>query len=297
MSYQSTRRRVFLIQASAFERAFDHSMPLGLMALTAYLRRERECVVRIFDMQHDCLGIERVVDDARGFDPDFIGIGGMSTDAEVIHALARRLKATFPDVPLVVGGAHAGHRAEDLADLADIDYVIAGEGEIATVALLDHLDGWLGIEDVPSLVRRDTDRVVRTDSAPPILDLDSLPFPAIDAIEVDAYYRISRPGYFYARRRYAVVMTSRGCPFGCSYCHHIHGRKYRYRSPENVLAEMEMLRSTVGAQEFVFLDDLLNLPAGRLERIAELIVDRNWGVALNMPTGLRGDLMSEETLR
>lgn len=272
-------------------------MPLGLMALTAYLRRERDCVVRIFDMQHDCRGVDRVVDAARDFAPDLIGIGGMSTDAEVIHALAHRLKTAFPDRPLVVGGAHAGHRAEDLVALPDIDYVVAGEGEIATLALLDHLDGRIPVDRVPSLVRRTGDGIVRTDPAPPILDLDSLPFPAIDAIDADAYYRISRPGYFYARRRYAVVMTSRGCPFGCSYCHHIHGRKYRYRSPENVLAEMTMLRAKIGAQEFVFLDDLLNLPAGRLERIAELIIERDWGVALNMPTGLRGDLMSEQTLR
>ena len=127
--------------------------------------------------------------------------------------------------------------------------------------------------------------------------MDSLPFPAYDVIDVEAYKRLAPPGFIYKRRRYASLMTSRGCPFGCAYCHNVHGRSYRYRSAENVVAEIKQLNDAYGVEEFVILDDLFNLIPERVVRFAELILEAGLDISLNLPTGLRADLMTEEGLR
>jgi radical SAM superfamily enzyme YgiQ (UPF0313 family) len=178
-----------------------------------------------------------------------------------------------------------------------VDFLIPGEGELGLAALVEHLGGARSIADVPNLMYREGGEVRANPRAPFLEDLDALPFPAHDLIDLEAYFRISRPGYLFARKRYAALMTSRGCPFGCTYCHNIHGRKNRARSAGSVLAEMEKLQRDHAIEEFVILDDLFNLDAERLRAIAEGIIARKWDVALNVPTGLRGDLMTEDGIR
>ena len=90
------------------------------------------------------------------------------------------------------------------------------------------------------------------------------------------------------------MFSSRACPWRCTYCHNSYGKKFRERSGENVLAEMELLVTKYGVREFVFMDDIFNLRAERAKTIARGIIDRGWKIRLTFPNGFRGDILDEE---
>jgi len=144
---------------------------------------------------------------------------------------------------------------------------------------------------------RGGDGLVSTPRREPILELDSLPFPAWDLIDMPAYWNYPRLGVIAAQREYMLMLTSRGCPFDCAYCHHNMGRLYRPRGAENVVEEIELLRRDHGVGEIVIADDSFNLIRERVHRICELILQRGLKVALTFPTGIRGDLLDDETLQ
>lgn len=289
--------KVLLVNAASPTRDLDHSTPLGIMSLGAYLRSKEGVEVRLCDMQIESRKVSAILSSAIDFHPDIIGISGMTIDSKAIDQLSRNLKAILPSVPIIVGGAQATHNPQAVMRNPCVDYVISGEGEVGLSAFVQYIRGLIAVQDVPNLVYRANGGLHQNPHAPYIEDLDSLPFPAHDSIDMEKYFALPHPCFIYARKRYAVVMTSRGCPFGCAYCHIIHGRKYRYRGAENVVAEIRQLAADHAIGEIVILDDLFNLIPERVNRIAELIIASGLDIKLNIPTGLRGDIMTEEGLR
>jgi len=288
---------VFLVHASAYFPETERSMPLGAMYLASYLKDRHQCRVKLFDMQLRVRTPEPVIFQAREFKPDLIGISAMTPDSKVMESLAARFKSEFPDLPIVSGGAHASNNPESVMKNPSVDYVVSMEGERGFGALVDHLNGKRDLEQVPNLYYRRNGSSQQNDPAEFIEDLDSLPFPAYDLIDLEAYYRIPRCGVILSRQRYAALMTSRGCPYRCAYCHQILGKKWRPRSPENVVDEIEWLANEYGIGEFLFMDDIFNLSTDRTNRIARLIIDRELDVGLSFPIGLRGDIMTEESVK
>ena len=285
--------RVFLVQAAAYSPATERSMPLGIMYLASFLRAQLGAEVRLFDMQLGARDPAPVVADARAFKPDIIGVSGLTSDARAMDAVTRALRRTFPGAPILVGGPQTTCSAAETIRNADVDYLIAGEGETAFASFVNALAAGRDVRQTPNLWRREDGGVRANEPAPFIEDLDSLPFPAFDLIDRDAYWRIPRCGVIYWRRRYAAIITSRGCPYHCGYCHSLFGRKWRARSAENVVAEMERWVREYGVGEFVFMDDMFNWSAERVEHVAQLILERGLNVSLHFPIGLRGDIMTE----
>ncbi|MDP8257458.1 MAG: radical SAM protein [Candidatus Alcyoniella australis] len=289
--------KVFLAQAAVYTPDVERSMPLGIMYLASYLRERYGCEVKLFDMQLRIKRVEPVIQAAREFGPELIGISGMSPDARAIQSLTQAIRREFPDVPLVIGGAHATNCPERTLDETDCDYLIPNEGELALGALVEHLRGERELQDVPSILYRRDGQTVQHEPAPYIEDLDSLPFPAFDLIDIEGYYKIQRCGVIFSHKRYAAMVTSRGCPYRCAYCHNILGKHNRVRSPENVVNEMQSLVREYGVGEFVIMDDMVNLYPKRINRIAELIIERKLDIKLHFPIGMRGDIMTEESVR
>ena len=289
--------KVLFVQAAAFSPETERSMPLGVLSLAAYLRDRHRADVRVFDMQLRVKTADPAVAFANAFRPDLIGISGLTPDGRMIDTLSRKLKTELPEVPIVVGGAHATNYAAQVLENSSIDYLVENEGELALGALTEHLEGGRDRGEVPNLAFRTKGSVHRSAQAPFIEDLDSLPFPAYDLIDLEPYYRIPRCGVIYSRRRYAAIITSRGCPYRCAYCHQNMGKTWRPRSAVNVVDEMESLMHRFHIGDFVFMDDMFNLTPERINRLARLIVDRGLDVGLSFPIGLRGDIMTEESVK
>jgi radical SAM superfamily enzyme YgiQ (UPF0313 family) len=175
----------------------------------------------------------------------------------------------------------AGSDASDHPDMylsSGADYAVIGEGE----QTLSELAGWcLGQSHKPpaeiaglAFFHPADKSLVRTSRRPPIRQLDEMPFPAWDLIDVDRYRNlwIEKHGYFSMN-----ATTGRGCPFHCNWCAKpIWGQRYQVRSPENVAAEMLWLKKTYAPDHIWFTDDIFGLKPGWVKQYAR-IVETNGG--------------------
>jgi anaerobic magnesium-protoporphyrin IX monomethyl ester cyclase len=223
-------------------------------------------------------------DAAGAFRPDVIGVSVRNIDnsdaialrhytpeaRDVLHAL----RAVAPAAKVIAGGAAFGVAPEALfRDLA-VDYAVAGDGERASVALVNALGSGAPIETMPGLVRDRDGRVVFT---PPgeDADLDSLPRPALHRwIDIARYQRHGAT---------IPIQTKRGCVYKCVYCtyRNVEGWGYRTRDPELVADEIEELKVKAGVRHFDFVDSTFNSPPGHALQVCEAITRRKLGVQLD----------------
>jgi anaerobic magnesium-protoporphyrin IX monomethyl ester cyclase len=175
---------------------------------------------------------------------------------------------------IVAGSDASDHPAEYLA--AGAQYVIVGEGEQTLGELLDVLSGKADtpLATVRGLAYSEAERgaTMRTPGRPDLKDLDALPFPAWDLVDVARYRDLwqRRHGYYSMN-----VVTTRGCPYHCNWCAKpIWGQRYHSRSPQNVVAELQWLRDTYHPDHLWFADDILGLTPGWLARFADLLQER-----------------------
>jgi len=241
---------------------------LGLAYLAAVLE-EREHDVRIFDFGLDPgRPLADEVGDVLAFEPALIGITSMTS---AYHSVEGALELLRPETraPIVLGGPHATVFPErTLGEQPAVDYLVYGEGEETLLDLVAVLEGQREPAQVAGLCYRQNGQVVRNPERPLIPDLDALPIPARHLFELDRY-----PLYAPDGGRMLTVLTSRGCPYNCSYCFKgIVGRTYRQRSPENLVSELKLLIETYGIRNFYFIDDLFTLDVKRLNALMDLFI-------------------------
>jgi radical SAM superfamily enzyme YgiQ (UPF0313 family) len=223
------------------------------------------------------------------------GIGCMTCELPEALAEARRLKQAHPGIMVVMGGAHPSAAPEDCLADGTADYVVAGEGEIALAQLLTALESGGDPVSIPGVwaVRNGT---VLHNAPAPAPDIEALPTPAYDLLDLEKYFRLDTPWHFPKSNRVVQMITSRGCPYRCSYCHTIHGKKYRGLDPDKVLSQIEWLARSYGVEEFLIVDDIFNFDLERAKRICRGIVDRRLKVHLQFPNGLRSRQDGERLL-
>ena len=270
--------------------------PLGLGYLAAVMEEEGH-VVSIYDLGLDPdtpleEDIERIV----AFAPDLIGVTAMTNNyhsAEKTIALCKERIGC----PVVIGGPHATLFPERVTSDPHVDYVVYGEGEEtmrdlvrAMVAEGPHPSEET-LEAIQGLCFTSGDHVIRTPARPLIKDLDALPLPARHLFDLSRYALYASDG-----ERMVTLLSSRGCPYNCSYCFKgIVGRTYRQRSPENVLAEIRELMRTYGYRNFYFIDDLFTLDRRRLKAISEQIISE--GLDIRWQCLARVDRIMLESLK
>jgi anaerobic magnesium-protoporphyrin IX monomethyl ester cyclase len=194
-------------------------------------------------------------------------------------------------ITTIVSGSDASDHPE--AYLASgADFVILGEGESTLGELVDRLDHG-ALEQVAGLAFHDqAGQVVRTSPRPFIKDLDALPRPAWDLVDVARYRRIwtGRHGYFSMN-----VATTRGCPYHCNWCAKpIYGQRYAVRSPESVASELRWLRETYAPDHVSFVDDIFGLKPGWVEAFADAVAAEK--ARLPFKCLSRADLLSEKVV-
>jgi len=189
----------------------------------------------------------------------------MRDSASTMIKAARERACTI----IVCGADASDHPAEYLAQGAD--FILRGEGEMTLRDLMEKLTGNLDIPlpDIPSLAYSDGEQMKITAHRPVMRDVDSLPFPAWDLVDVERYRPVWRERHGY----YSMNMvTTRGCPYHCNWCAKpIWGQGYVSRSPENVVAEMKWLKETYHPDHVWFADDIMGLKPGWWERFADLV--------------------------
>lgn len=267
--------------------------PLGILYLAAAIRRHfgARFDVKIIDTGR--MDIKQAADEMRRYAPNYVGLSAMSCEADLMREFAALAKENNTRVNVIAGGPHATIAGERLLDDQNIDFVVIGEGELTIVDLLEALEHSTDPAEVDGIAFRNGDKSKTTQLRAPIEDLDSLPLPAWDLIDFKGYGNYPNWNGILKEDFYAVMSTSRGCPFGCNFCHNIFGKRVRLRSPESVLAEMQWLHKQHGIKEIHFVDDVFNIDVERAARICELIIGYGSPFSLAFPNGLRADIMTK----
>lgn len=267
--------------------------PLGLLYLGTVLQ-EGGHEVKIIDNARVQLPVESVADQVKKDDPEVVGISALTPTFRQSIKLAQAIKEKNPEIKIVYGNYHSTFEHERLLkNYPIVDCVVLGEGEHTFLEFVNTLEKDGEIKDVKGIAFRHDGGVVKT-PRPLIRELDKLPFP--DRTLLEQEYRSEIVGILGSGCKFTTVLTSRGCPYGCKYCacSAFTSRTVRFRSPENVVEEMEMLWEE-GYGEIGFVDDNLLLNGKRIEKICELLKARK--IKLNMWAEGRVDQASLGVLR
>jgi len=280
--------------------------PLATLFAAAHARTFGHEVV-LYDpmLEADTSGFRRAVERVRPdivvlYDDSFNWFTKMCLSEMRETACAMVKEARARGLPVIV----AGHDAADEPEAylrAGATFVLVGEGEITLGELLASIDEARGDIDrarkaaagVPGLAFLDHGLLRRTVGRKLLQDLDTLPLPAWDLVEIDRYRAFwrRRHGYFSLN-----LVTTRGCPYKCNWCAKpVYGNTYHSRSPDNVVAEMRLLRERYAPDHLWFCDDILGLKSRWLVAWSEAVAAA--GLCTPFLCQTRADLMTEENVR
>jgi anaerobic magnesium-protoporphyrin IX monomethyl ester cyclase len=255
--------------------------PLGIQTLAPVLRQHGH-LVQLFDTCHPQMRAEHIAQAVEAEGPDAVALSCLSTTTyPAVKHLARQLKNRAPQIPIIAGGAFASMNSDRiLKDCADIDCVGVGEGEELLPDYLHHLTD---PGSVAGLVWRQAGEIVQNVSRPLIRDLNQFPYPDRTSLPID--YIESLPldvPAVLSLDKFCTMQTSRGCPYSCIYCDipSLSRRKWRYRSAQHVLGEMQQL-SDQGYRSIYLTDDHFLLNRKRISEVCRGIIKRqlkfHWG--------------------
>ncbi|MFC2020378.1 B12-binding domain-containing radical SAM protein [Chloroflexota bacterium] len=265
--------------------------PMGLALIAAVLEKAGYPVTVVdanaLNLQPEA--VEPLVKDA-----DIVGLTAMTPSINTAIAIARHLKKACPDLPIVLGGTHATLLPEEtLAIAPEIDVIVRGEGEDTFIELLQALESKQPLSTIAGVSYKKDGRVVSNPASSKMVDLDSLPFLAYHLLPWQKY----KPHPPHGRALpFAVIITSRGCPYRCAYCSKpIFGNKFRAQTPERVVEEIVYYQKNFGIKEIAFYDDSFTLDKERARAIADEIIKKELKIHWTCET--RVNLVDKELLR
>lgn len=245
--------------------------PLNLAYLVAILGKNNH-QVKVLDLNISRFSnsIETVLRNALlAYNPTIVGIPFYTIIVEEAEKVAREVKRYNEKIVVIAGGPHATAVPDEVIQNRDIDLLIKREGEISLLEVVSCIKYGKGLEEIKGISFRKDNRIVHTPDRELVRDLDSLPSPAWDKLDLHQY-QATRNGF-----RYLPIITSRGCPYRCIYCQkNIFGETIRFTSAEKTIAEIEEAKKRYGYQCFIIYDDCFTLNHRRLNKILDIIIEK-----------------------
>ena len=263
--------------------------PLGIGYLAAVLEKN-QYEVDVIDCQALKLSYEEFKSELGKRQPDIVGITSTTLTYKSGLQIAKIAKEVYPDCLTVMGGSHVTFWDENaLQECPDLDVVVRKEGENTLLELVQRVEACRSYYDVVGITCRKDGKIVKTPDRPYIENLDELPFPAHHLWPLE---RLRKHGTVIF-----PLVTSRGCIYWCDFCTAVRmfGRRYRMRSPKNVVGELEYLQRTFGARQFTFYDDAFTVDQKRAAEICTEIKNRKMKIEWDCET--RVDMVTKELLR
>jgi anaerobic magnesium-protoporphyrin IX monomethyl ester cyclase len=268
--------------------------PFGVAGLASWLR-----TLGVDSMLHDDNLLEfsdeqlRMLFRKHKGDLQAIGLTSISTTLSQLKRVSRLAKEELPAVPLLVGGPHARLLPEDLIALPTVDVVFTGEADLP---ICDYAKG-VPLDALRGIWYKDGDKIIRNHPGDYVKDLDTVPFPAYDLFHIADYHGTKGIA---KRSPASYVITSRGCPYDCTFCsskalNPSETKSVRYRSPENVVSEIEYIKKDHGIREILFSDDMFTGRESHLFGICELLIKKKLDLIWACQTHVKN--ISEEKLR
>jgi anaerobic magnesium-protoporphyrin IX monomethyl ester cyclase len=276
---------------SRIAKARNSQPPLGILYLAAIAER-RGHKIRVIDADVEDHTFESLVQHIMDNPPDLLGITATSPVFHKAEALGRELKKAGFKPPVLIGGEHFNiFKSAAFSDA--FDFAFFGESDLSFEKFLQLREE--GSEDYGSicgLIFRSGAEVVETKPNERIKDLDSLDFPALHLIRHNRYWMTFAK---WKRRMYLPILATRGCPFKCVFCSEPLTNPYvRFRSPLNIVDEIEHWSRTLGITHFFFMDSNLTLKRDQIETVCNEIIRRKLNVTFEGWT--RANLVDREIL-
>ncbi len=238
--------------------------PLGLLYVAAFAEKEGH-EVEVVDLALRKKG-EKI--DFKRY--EMVGISTDTTRHRQALQLAKRAKKEGCTV--IMGGPHPTYVDKEILSTRMVDFIVRGEGEVTFSELISTLNRGNGkLDSVQGISFLSKGEILRTPTRPFIENLDELPFPARHLVPMERYRRTKM-----GEREVTPILTSRGCPFQCTFCasSHFFGTKVRLRSPASVLKEIEELYHRYSFQALAFVDDTFTLFPDRVIEICKGILEK-----------------------
>lgn len=267
------------------------------MYLAAYVRAKFAIDIRIICQEVEGYSNEVLVKTALSYSPDIIGLSCMTPYAQSLPEITVSMRAAMPKVRLILGGPHISAFRQEAFEITAADAAVIGEGERSFELFIEAVKNVSGLDSIPGLLWRDEHGQVITNpgSAPIVEELDSLPMPAYDLIDLRKYWRMqSMPPI--PTQRYISLLSSRGCPYGCIWCHNIFGRRFRAHSPQRMVEEIKEGVKRYHVNEVEFMDDCFNLKPSRVVAFSDLLLKESGRINLAFPNALRTDILDQSAI-
>lgn len=269
--------------------------PLGTI-FAASLMRENKHEVQLFDTmfaQHP----DEILPLLNSFQPDILIVyddgfnyltkmclSNMRDAAFVMQQHAKKLGCKV----IVTSSDAADHAEKYLSHSAD--FVIVGEAEYTLLELVNAIENKTDVSEIKGIVYKDANNLKSTPKRNVSKNLNELPLPAWDLVNIDPYKKVwmNKHGYFSLN-----VATTRGCPYHCNWCAKpIYGNSYNMRSPENVVSELKLLKTRFNMDHIWFCDDIFGLKRSWVSEFSDLIKKENIHIKYKIQS--RADLLVQE---
>ena len=242
--------------------------PLGILYCAGVLMKEG-IAVSILDQPAKNLSLNQTVSWVKKEDPDILGFSVLLSAAKEAPRIAERVKAENPNITIILGNHHATFNAERiLKKYPSVDVVARGEGEHTSLEIVKCLEKRGDLKEVEGITFRKAGKIVSTPDRILSRKIDDLPFP--DRNLTGVQYTSTIFGVTVNTKKFTTLISSRGCPFRCSFCgiRKFARGMWRPRSVENVIEELQFLQSE-GYEQFLFADDNFTLNAKRVSKFCQ----------------------------
>ncbi len=289
------------------------NLPLGLMYIASVLTRSGYRVEILDAFMNDFafqkkgkiinvgMPFEQIEKEIAERKPDIVGIAGPFTcQIENAVRISDLVKKVSSEILTIVGGPHVTTMPKEfLEEAKSVDMAAIGEGEYAMLDIALFYEGKRNLSEILGIAYRKDGQVVVNSPRPFITDLDALPYPAYDLVDMELYLNPKEIGYRSFQKRSLSMITSRGCPFNCCFCSvHLHmGKGFRAHSASYVLEHIQYVVEKFNVKNIFFEDDNLTLDLSRFQTICDGLIERKFKIGWETPNGVRADCLSMNLLK
>lgn len=229
---------------------------------------------------------DEIAEYIRSYRPAVAGIRAQTTTYASALKVAEIIKKVSKDIVVVMGGPHPSVDSKSVLKCEDVDYVVMGEGEVTFAEFLKAMQNKSDFSSIKGLCFRSNGEAVECGTRGLVENIDSLSIPASELLAFENNYTSEDMG---------IIMASRGCPFSCTYCFHMWGKRVRYRSPEKIIEEITLVKERYGTQQFSFKDDTFTLKKTWVLELCERL--NSSGLKINWDCTTRVEVLDRYLLK
>ncbi|MCD4830517.1 MAG: B12-binding domain-containing radical SAM protein [Anaerohalosphaeraceae bacterium] len=267
--------------------------PIGLGYIASYLKKKVEDIeVHFLDCLRDGINHQKFADHIRELKPDVVGITAFSVEVDSAIRCCQVAKSVASKIVTVIGGPHATFMPEEILSNEQVDFIFRNEAEIAFAEFIEELKDSRRFERVSNIGYKVDGRIQLNPVQLP-QELDDLPFPDYEFMGL--YPKTYKMKHYPS----APILTSRGCPFPCTYCSggKLSGKKVRSRSPQNIINEIKLLKKNNNIKEFEIWDDNFTLNRKRTDDFCDFLLKEKINLPWWCPNGLRVETLDEPLIK